>query len=181
MGSKGMKKYQIIYADPPWKQTKGGLRKCRPKQGRLLDYETLTLKRIKEIIGKIDARVLFLWTIDKFLFEAERIGKELGYKLHCRFIWDKQNGVAPAFTIRFSHEYLLWLYKSPMLPISKKWQGIYTTVMREWATTHSKKPACAYEMIERFYPSISRIELFARQERPGWDVWGNEVESDIEL
>jgi len=174
-----MKKYQIIYADPPWRQSKGGLRKCRPNQMKCLDYSTLSLDKISEILHSFNAPVLFVWTIDKFLHQTEQILSD--YKLHARFVWDKENGIAPAFTVRFSHEYLLWFYKSPMLPISKEARGKHTTVLREKATKHSKKPTCAYEMIEKLYPNINKIELFARQKREGWDVWGNEVESDIEL
>jgi N6-adenosine-specific RNA methylase IME4 len=40
---------------------------------------------------------------------------------------------------------------------------------------HSRKPDAAYEMIERMYPSLPKIELFARHERPGWAAWGNEI------
>ena len=174
-----MKKYQIIYADPPWKQHKGGLRKVRPNQTIKLDYGTLSLTEISEILHRFDASVLFVWTIDKYLHETENILND--YKLHARFVWDKENGVAPAFTVRYSHEYLLWFYKRPMLPIAKTQRGKYTTVLRERATKHSKKPYIARKMIEELYPNLLRIELFAREKTLGWDVWGNEVESDIEL
>lgn len=177
----GKVKYTVCYADPPWKQTKGGFRRTRPNQGRELDYPTLSLHDIKEIISNIDAPILYLWTIDKYLFEAQRMAEELGYKLHDRIIWDKTNGIAPAFTIRHSHEYLLWLYKSPMLPISKEYRGKFTTVLREKATKHSKKPICAYQLIESLYPNASKIELFARYKRKGWDAWGNQIKSDIEF
>jgi N6-adenosine-specific RNA methylase IME4 len=40
---------------------------------------------------------------------------------------------------------------------------------------HSEKPEAAYEMIERAYPGLPRIELFARAKRDGWSVWGNEI------
>lgn len=176
-----IKKYSIIYADPPWNQRKGGLRNIRPNQERKLDYSTLQLKQIKNILSKFDGEVLFLWTIDKFLFEAEKIAKELGYNLHARIVWDKENGVAPAFTIRYSHEYLLWMYKKPMLKISKEMRGKFTTIIREKSTKHSKKPIYAYELIESLYPTQSKIELFAREKRNGWDCWGNEVISDIKL
>ncbi len=176
-----MKKYQIIYADPPYDKWKGGLRKARPNQGRLLDYPTMNIKDIQNILAKIDSRVLFLWTIDKYLHEAEEMGRCLGYNLHARIIWDKGNGVAPAFTIRYSHEYLLWLYKKPMLLIAPSQRGKWTTVLREMATKHSVKPQVAYDFIEALYPGESKIELFARRKRLGWDCWGNEVESDIEL
>jgi N6-adenosine-specific RNA methylase IME4 len=174
-------KYEVLLADPPWRQTKGGLRKTRPNQGKELDYPTLDLSDIKNIISKVDAPILFLWTIDKFLFEAQQIAEEIGYKLHARIIWDKENGVAPAFTVRYSHEYLLWMYKSPMKKIDKEMRGKFTTVLREKSGRHSAKPTIAYTMIESLYPQSEKIELFARKKRKGWSSWGNEIENDIDL
>ena len=172
-------KYQLIYADPPWKQLKGGLREARPNQERQLDYPTLELPEIKAIIERYNGETLFLWTIDKFLFEAETMASELGFKLHARIIWDKENGVAPCFTIRYAHEYLLWFYKSPMPKIATEQRGKFTDVIREKATIHSKKPIKAYELIEALYPTQTKIELFARNNRTGWDAWGNEVPAPI--
>lgn len=175
------KKYDIIYTDPAWNQTKGGLRKSRPNQTRQLDYRTCTLDEIKEIHTEVlklcnPKHNIFMWTIDKFLFDAEHMMKELGYELHARFIWDKENGVAPAFTVRFSHEYLLWFYKKGniLMPCEES-RGKYTTVLREPSTKHSKKPVCAYEMIEALFPDAQKLELFARNERKGWDSWGDEL------
>lgn len=175
------KKYQIIYADPPWDRLKGGLRKARPNQGRQLDYPTLGLAQIKHILAQCDAPVLFLWTIDKYLHESETMAYQLGYKLHARIIWDKENGIAPAFTIRYAHEYLLWLYRGAFTPIATDMRGKFTTVIRERATRHSAKPEAARAMIDCLYPNVTRIELFARQKVEGWACWGNEVDSDIEL
>jgi len=171
-------KYSIVYADPPWRQTKGGLRAVRPKQDRRLDYPTLSLQKIKEILEGYNGDVLFLWTIDKFLFEAQKLAEELGYELHARIIWDKENGVAPAFTVRYAHEYLLWMTKRPMIKIAENVRGKFTTVIREKSTKHSKKPIKAYEMIESLYPYNTKIELFARNKRAGWDCWGNEVNNE---
>ena len=181
-----MTKYNIIYADPPWKQTKGGKRKCRPNQRKELDYKTIPLQEIKYILENFrdkaeENHIMFCWTIDKYLFEAEQILKELGYKLHARIIWDKTNGVAPAFTVRYSHEYLLYCYYGKFTPIAKEMRGKYTTIIREQATKHSKKPQIAYEMIENLYPNTNKIELFARNKRDNWDAWGDEVECNIEL
>lgn len=175
------KKFDIIYSDPAWKQTKGNLRKARPNQGKDLDYQTLTLDEIKDIHKEAfthcnDKHNVFMWTIDKYLHETEQMMKELGYELHARMIWDKENGIAPAFTVRYSHEYLLWFYKKGnMLMPCKEQRGKYTTVLREMSTKHSKKPICAYEMIEDMFPNTTRLEMFARNERVNWDSWGNEV------
>jgi N6-adenosine-specific RNA methylase IME4 len=172
--------YDVIYADPPWPQRKGGIRKSRPNQGRDLDYPVLTLPEIEGILRQYDGRVLFIWTIDKFLWDAERMAKDMGYTLHARIIWDKENGIAPAFTVRFSHEYLLWFYKKPFPAIEKSMRGKYTTVIREKETYHSHKPVKAYEMIEAMYPTASKIELFARERRMGWDAMGNQLDSVVQ-
>ena len=175
------KKYGIIYTDPPWKQTKGNKRKCRPNQGKELDYQTLSMEEIKGIHKQAitmcqEKHNIFMWTIDKYLHETERMMKELGYELHARMIWDKENGVAPAFTVRFSHEYLLWFYrKGKILMPCEDARGKFTTVLREPSTKHSKKPKCAYEMIENMFPNCRKLEMFARNERVGWDCWGNEI------
>ena len=175
------KKIEIIITDPPWKQTKGGLRKSRPNQRKELDYETLSLDDIFEIHEKItnqyceNRHTVFMWTIDKFLHEAESRMSKLGYKLHARMIWDKTNGVAPAFTLRYSHEYLLWFYKPKMIPISKDMRGKFTTVFQEKSTKHSKKPEISFQIIEQLYPNEKKLEMYARNRREGWECWGNEV------
>ena len=172
-------KYNIIYTDPPWEQTKSNYRKVRPNQKKEFDYQVLSLDKIADIHSNlpVDNKYnVFMWTIDKYLHDTEKMMGQLGYNLHARIIWDKENGIAPAFTVRFSHEYLLWFYKSGhMYMPCKEARGKFTTVLREMATSHSKKPECAYEMIETMFPDAAKIEMFARNERNGWDCWGNEV------
>ena len=78
----------------PWDQKKGGERKARPKQTRHLDYKTCNLEQIKNIHEQAktlcnQTHNVFMWAIDKYLFDAEKIMNELGYTLHARFIWDK--------------------------------------------------------------------------------------------
>ncbi|MBC5688105.1 DNA methyltransferase [Mediterraneibacter sp. NSJ-55] len=176
------KKYNIIYTDPPWQQSKGNLRKCRPNQGKKLDYPTMTLGEIKDIHEKVfnlaceKKHNVFIWSIDKYLLETEQMMQELGYTLHARMIWDKENGIAPAFTVRFSHEYLLWFYKKGnMLMPARDQRGVWTTVFREQSTMHSRKPVVARMMLEKMFPGSEKLELFARQQAEGWDCWGNEI------
>ena len=182
-----MEKYQIIYADPPWRQSKGGKKNFRPdSSGKALDYPVISLDEIQEILKKAgdksdENRVLFLWTIDKYLFEAERIAVELGYKLHARMIWNKVTGIPAAFTVRYGHEYLLYMYHGKLLKVAKNERGKIHTVFTEQVKKHSQKPDEAYKIIERLYPEANRLELFARRCRRGWDSWGNEIENDIEL
>lgn len=177
------KKYDIIYSDPPWQQSKGGKKKVRPNSsGGKLDYPTMNLQEIKEIHKNIlqkntnDKHNVFMWTIDKYLVETQKMMEELGYKLHARIVWNKITGVAPAYTVRFTHEYLLWFYKkSKILMVDDDVRGKYATTFTEKSTTHSKKPNYAYEMIEDMFKDSQKLELFARNKRKNWDCWGNEV------
>lgn len=117
-----------------------------------------------------------MWTIDKYLFETEQMMKKLGYSLHARMIWDKGNGIAPAFTVRYSHEYLLWFYKKgQILKPTNETRGKYTTVIRENSTVHSHKPIAVYNMIDDMFPNVNKLELFARNEKDSWDCWGNQT------
>jgi len=173
--------YDLIYIDPPWGQQKGGLRACRPSQTRILDYSTMSLLEIEKLNNQVLSLAtvnhnVFMWTIEKFLPQTEKMMKNAGYKLHARMIWDKTNGVAPAFTVRYSHEYLLWFYKpGNILMPQRAVRGKYCTVFREAATQHSRKPVFVYEMLEDMFPDAKKIEIFARNSRLGWDNWGNQV------
>lgn len=173
--------YGLIYADPPWKQSKGGKKSVRENSsGKPLDYPTCSLDEIKEHLGlatesTTENSILFLWTIDKYLFEAQQIAESLGYKLHARMIWDKVTGIPAAFTVRYGHEYLLYMYKGKLTPVAKDERGKIHTVFRERVTKHSKKPDIAYEIIERLYPDLKKLEMYARETRDGWDSFGNEV------
>ena len=178
------KKYNIIYADPPWKQSKGGKKKVRENSsGKPLDYQTESLEDIEKQLRQAvslttDNSVLFLWTIDKYLFEAQQIAERLGYKLHARMIWNKVTGIPAAFTIRYGHEYLLFMYKGKLIPVEEKERVKIHSVFTEKVKKHSQKPQIAYEIIERLYPKTNKLELYARNSRDGWDCWGNEAPND---
>ena len=175
------KQYGLILADPPWKQAKGGKKSVRPtSSGTTLDYPVCSLEEIKEHLKEAakhttENSILFLWTIDKYLFEAQQIAEELGYKLHARMIWNKVVGIPAAFTVRYGHEYLLYMYKGKLLPVATGERGKIHTVFVEKVQRHSKKPEISIEIINRLYPSLEKLELYARQHRDGYDCWGNEV------
>lgn len=161
-----------------------GKKAARPNStGTTVPYETMDVPGIMELHRYVTNELMnekhnvFMWTIDKYLPQTEEIMSLLGYKLHARLIWDKGNGPAPAYTVRFAHEYLLWFYKKGniILPDKDK-RGAFSTVLRENSKRHhSQKPECAYQMLETFFPQAKKLELFARAERDGWDQWGNEL------
>lgn len=175
-------KFEIFMIDPPWKIQKGGIRKVRPNQGRALDYDTMPVTAIFQLLDHeifshaAKNHCVFLWTIEHYLIESEKSMLARGYKRHCRFIWDKTNGIAPCFTVRYIHEYLVWYYKSTLLPVAKEWRGKYKTIFTEKAREHSRKPDFAYAMIESLYPGQARIDVFSREKRAGWVQYGDQTD-----
>lgn len=168
--------------DPPWPKKKGGLRSSRPNQGRELDYSTMS---VPDIFDLLDAKIfpqaagshnVWLWCVDTFLHEAEASMAERGYRRHTRLVWNKLNGIAPAFTVRFTHEYLIWFYKPKLLPVAPEQRGRFTTVLQEKARQHSRKPDCAYAMVDALYPSSDKMDIFSREHREGWAQFGNEID-----
>jgi N6-adenosine-specific RNA methylase IME4 len=173
-----MKKYQIIYADPPWRIGSMRMKKARPNAE--LKYPTMSLDEIKNLpVGQLaDINCsLFLWTTHTFLPDAFDVMKSWGFKYHCCITWDKTNGI-PCWGFKRRTEFVLYGYKGK-INVNQSGRFIHT-LFTEKLTTHSRKPEGFYKILESNTPQ-PRIELFARNKRDGWDVWGNEVESDIEL
>jgi site-specific DNA-methyltransferase (adenine-specific) len=175
-----MIKYQTIYADPPW-QMEFIKREVRPNQVEM-PYSTMTVDEICNL--GIDLRPylaencnLFLWTTHKYLPDAFRVVKEWGFKYHCLITWNKLNGMT-FFGFNRRSEFALYAYRGK-ITIEKTGEA-FPTVFDEKLTQHSVKPQRMYELIELKSPA-PRLELFARNKRDGWDVWGNEVDSDIEI
>ena len=171
------KKYQIIYADPPW-PIKKIKRNVRPNQIEM-DYKTMSIDEIKNLpIQNIcdDNCVLFLWTIQKYLPISFSVMDAWGFKYQRTITWDKQNGMC-LFGFHHRTEFLLFGYKGKieMYPHRKA----FPTLVTAKTNRHSRKPDIFRQLIEPM--GEKRIELFARQKTEGWDAWGNEVESDIIL
>jgi len=173
-----MKKYQIIYADPPWEQKMSGKYKSY-KLKTNLSYPTMTLDDIKSLPINNIAEVgchLWLWTTNQFLRQGFDVMESWGFKYLSPITWVKPSVIGNYFVHRT--QTLLFGYKEKCLFPLGRYKP--TVLMTSLPKRHSKKPEEFYELIESISPE-PRLELFARERRFGWDCWGNEVESDIDL
>ena len=181
-GSAGTSCYAVLCIDPPWPKRKGGERKARPNQGRTLDYETMSVADIFTLLDDsvfplaCEQHVVFMWGIDQFLHEGEAQMQDRGYRMHARIVWDKENGIAPAFSLRYSHEYVTWWYKPKFTPVEKGVRGKFRSVIREPAREHSRKPDAFYETVAAWFPAAMKLDVFSREKRDGWDQLGNQTE-----
>lgn len=109
-----MKKYSVIYVDPPW-AVKKIIRKVRPNQVEM-DYPTMTLEAIKSLpVQNIAAEnsSLWLWTTHKYLPDAFDVMEQWGFKYQRTITWDKGNGMC-LFGFHHRTEFLLFGYKGKL-------------------------------------------------------------------
>jgi N6-adenosine-specific RNA methylase IME4 len=170
------KKYNIIYADPPWRyQDRGCNGAC---EGH---YETMNIKSIcslpiKEIADK-DC-VLFLWCTYPMLKEGLQLIEAWGFTYKTiGFQWLKQNRSGKGFFFglgrwtRGNTECCLIAVKGKPKRINNSISQLIISPIEQ----HSKKPEIVRDKIVALIGDMPRIELFARQHADGWDCWGNEV------
>ena len=178
VGENEIKKYQIIYADPPWSYN--DKQNTKLLGGAVKHYPTMSIKQlcdlpIKDLSDKNS--VLFIWVTSPLLEAVFEIIKSWGFKYKTSFVWDKvRHNMGHYNSVR--HELLLIATRGSFTPQVRK---LFDSVVSEERTEHSKKPQIFRDIINTIYPNGNRVELFARQKTEGWDVWGNEVKSDIVL
>jgi N6-adenosine-specific RNA methylase IME4 len=172
-------RYKTIYIDPPWPERGGG----KIKRGSDRHYELMTIKQIIGLPVSSFAEEtchLYLWATNNYLQDAFKAMAEWGFKYKTTITWVKDRiGLGQYF--RGMTEHCLFGVKGNLpckIIDGRRQQG--RTVIIAPKTKHSEKPEEMRKMIEMVSYG-PYIELFARKKVPGWDVWGNEVENDIEL
>ena len=182
------KKYNIIYADPPWPYNiRNRDNKTKFGGGASGQYKLLTFPEIYNLnISSIAAQncALFLWctfpklpqqikTIEAWGFTFKTVG----------FNWVKtnKNNSKPFFGVGYytksNSEVCLLGIKGKMKPVSNKVSSIIISPRRK----HSQKPDEVRDRIVELFGDLPRVELFARQKTEGWSVWGNEIDSNINI
>ena len=186
--------YRCILADPPWRfnvwsgktavQKRGSKTTYKPAE---VHYHTLSSDEIRDLpVGEVAAKdcALFLWVTWPTLPEGLDLIRAWGFKYKtCAFNWMKAHGtqinlfddeIVPLMKMGYwtrasSEVCLLATRGAPKRLNADVRQGIIAPIRQ-----HSRKPDCVHERIERLVDG-PRLELFGRQSRPGWTVWGNET------
>ena len=179
------KKYEVIYADPPWRfrvhSEKGKGRNAERH------YPTMELEDICELpVADIAAEdcALFMWVTFPNLREAFDVVDAWGFTYKTvAFVWVKQNKKSNSlfmglgYWTRSNVEMCIIATKGYPKRIGRDVHQVIISHIEE----HSKKPVETRDRIVDLMGDVPRVELFARQKTPGWDIWGNELENDLEL
>lgn len=178
--------FDLIYADPPWNW------KARSQKGEGRSaknhYSVMDLQAIKDLpvssLAEKDS-ILLMWVTDPFLQMSFEVAQAWGYRYStvC-FYWvktlRKSEGyhMGNGYYTRANPEQCLLFRRGKAVPRIDK--GVAKLIMAP-IDKHSAKPHETYNRIERLFGRVSRVELFARNYRDGWESWGNEIESTIEI
>ena len=189
------KKYDILYADPPWqygffhkhnKITKTGSKSKMTGSAQEI-YDTMSIDDIKNLpVDTISEKnsVLFLWVTMPCLPWGLEVIQSWGFDYKtCGFTWVKKNKSSIGYYFglgnytRANAELCLLATKGKPLPrVSKKVHSIIDKPL----TAHSKKPDITRKRIVELFGDLPRIELFGRTRIHGWDVWGNDEKLQLE-
>ena len=181
--------YDVILADPPWKfeYWVPGQGKKKPSRAAEAHYPVMTTPEICNlpIVDMAnDNCVLFLWCVWPKLAETWATMEAWGFE-YKTIAWAWVKAKRSGFGFHFGMGYYTRANTEPCLlavrgtmPVARHdIQALIYSPVRE----HSRKPDEQYAKIEKLYPNKRYLELFARRKREGWDAWGNEVDSDVEL
>lgn len=163
--------FPVLYADPPWRYD------YAEDSARQVEnhYPTMTTEEIAKLdVPAAGDSVLFLWVPSPKLRHGLDVMDAWGFEYRTCMVWVKDR-LGMGYHARQRHELLL-IGKRGNLPVPDPEDRPDSVIMAPRGE-HSAKPAAVYELIERMYPLREWCELFARQPRPRWAVWGNQVNS----
>ena len=154
--------FQVIVADPPWQYD----------SGNSLPYPTMPLEDIKAMpVREIadENAILWLWTTNAHLPVAFDVVTAWGFEYKTLLTWVKDRmGTGEWLRGQTEHCMLATRGKPVFL------HGNYTTVLEAARREHSRKPEEFYALVEATCPG-GKVELFCRQQRNGWQVYGNDT------
>lgn len=178
-----MKKYQIVYADPPWSYGANSFPSVSKKNAYpLMKTRDICALPIKDIVHP--NALLFLWTTMIHIPDALEVIEAWGFNYVTNgFTWVKTSAKSGTPVIGMGY----WTRQNAELCLvakrgqPKREHKAISSIIIEPRRVHSQKPDRVRGDIVSICGNLPRIELFARQKYPGWDIWGNELTNDIQL
>ena len=190
------KKYQVIYADPPWdyggkmqydkttiKSENENFEREIFISSATFKYPTLKLKELEQLnVTSIadDDCILFMWTTGPQMENAIKLGTAWGFEYKTvAFVWDKMVHNPGRYTL--SQTEFVLAFKRGKFPTPRGARNI-RQLLSVHRGEHSVKPYQVIEGITKMFPQQNKIELFARNNYEGWDNWGLEIpDSKIDI
>ena len=160
--------FDVIYADPPW-EYEFCLEGDSEEKYASMDTDNICQLQVPSAKDSI----LFLWATNPKLEDALKVLNAWGFKYTTNLVWVKQKAFGLGYYSMAKHELLLIGKKGNIPPPNAENRPASAIVLDR--NGHSEKPLEFYGIIEKMYPNRKYLELFSRNIREGWTMWGNEV------
>lgn len=199
-----MKKYDLLLADPPWSYNNKSSNGAADNHYNTTDFYSLTRLPIEKIAS--DNSVLCMWYTGNFVREAYELAEAWGFKVRTGFgfVWVKLNKNAGDRIDKHPPEDFFDFMEllnaetringgnytranAEVCLIATRGRGLerqsasVRQIVYSCLGEHSEKPKEVHHRLEELYGDVPRIELFAREKYGEWDVYGDQVNSDIQL
>lgn len=171
--------YGLIYADPPWRfRTWNDDNQSKAPSAH---YDVMTLDDIKALpVASLAApnSVLVMWAVAPMMPHALEVMAAWGFRFKTTGAWAKLSSTGAkwsfgtGYLLRSAAEFFLIGTRGSLPSAVRDVRNLVVAPVRE----HSRKPDSLRADLERMFPDVPRLELFARQEVPGWASWGNQTE-----
>ncbi len=169
--------YGLILADPATTFNTFSAR----NQTKAAPYATMSKSQLLRLpVWKLAAPncALAMWATQTNLDFSIDLMKRWGFDYKSAAAWAKQSptgekwAFGTGYWLRSAAEFILFGSIGQPAIKSRRERNLIVAPVRE----HSRKPDAMHEQLERMFPRVRKMELFARQRRDGWDCWGNEVD-----
>jgi N6-adenosine-specific RNA methylase IME4 len=176
----GNGKYDVIYADPPWKGTTGN--SAIADKSRVVDtgsfhypaMETAAICALPVGLVVEEDALLFLWVRSPMLEDGLAVGSAWSFKfITIGFVWYKQRANPGSYTL--SECEVCLLFKRGRIPSPRGSRNV-RQFLSELRANHSKKPDTIRDRICDMFPAQKKLELFARGQVSGWDAMGYDID-----
>ncbi|MBC1224521.1 adenine-specific DNA methyltransferase [Nostoc sp. UCD121] len=174
--------YQCIVIDPPWfyrLRSKDKTHRNRIPYQPMRTEEILALP-IPELCGS-NGCILWLWFTNNHMVEAAQCLQTWGFELKTILTWEKvtkdntKTHLGVGHWLRNSTEHCALAVRGNVKAFAGRTLTNQSSILHSPRREHSRKPEQFFELVEKLCPDITKLEMFARSSRIGWDCWGDEA------
>ncbi|MCW5318368.1 adenine-specific DNA methyltransferase [Nostoc sp. KVJ3] len=174
--------YQCIVIDPPWFYR---LRNQDKTHRNRINYKPMHIEEILSLpvpdLSHPTGSVLWLWYTNNHMIEAAHCLQTWGFELKTILTWEKvtkdgtKTHLGVGHWLRNSTEHCALAVRGNVKAFSGRTLTNESTILHSPRREHSRKPESFYQLVDKLCPDITKLEMFARESRDGWDCWGDEA------
>ncbi|WP_373529031.1 MT-A70 family methyltransferase [Nostoc sp.] len=174
--------YQCIVIDPPWFYR---LRSKDKTHRNRIPYQPMRTEEILALpipeLCHCNGCILWLWFTNNHMVEAAQCLQVWGFELKTILTWEKvtkdgtKTHLGVGHWLRNSTEHCALAVRGNVKAFSGRTLTNESTILHSPRREHSRKPEQFFELVEKLCPDMTKLEMFARSSRVGWDCWGDEA------